>query len=169
MKLSNAEPLLFEPLRAGLLLSLRNFYKVELDEAQRSLFMPHPDSRVLSYPLYAAMLLQQFSGRAWYCLALSGGRPLGLILLRRFISSSAELGIAVASAHQGQGLGGRLMEEILAEARRRNLKTLHLTHVPGNAPAEKLYRRYGFRPNGDLSVRLLLGGTRIENRMVLEL
>ncbi|GAA2471538.1 hypothetical protein GCM10010406_03940 [Streptomyces thermolineatus] len=50
----------------------------------------------------------------------------------------------VAAGARGHGVGGRLVAEVEAWARRSGAAALRLTVVPGNEPAVELYRRHGF-------------------------
>ncbi|HSF26899.1 MAG TPA: ribosomal protein S18-alanine N-acetyltransferase [Actinomycetes bacterium] len=52
--------------------------------------------------------------------------------------------IAVAAAAQGRGLGARLLEELLAEAERRDEPAVLLEVRADNAAAIALYERHGF-------------------------
>ena len=54
--------------------------------------------------------------------------------------------IALAAQHRGHGIGGLLLQELCAEARAKHVP-LRLSVRAGN-PAERLYRRLGFRPCG---------------------
>lgn len=66
-------------------------------------------------------------------------------------------GMYVTAAHQQQGLGRRLVEAALAEARRQpRLKVIQLTVTAGNDAAFALYQRCGFIQYGlePLAVRV---------------
>lgn len=52
--------------------------------------------------------------------------------------------IAVHPEHRGAGVGWRLMEFLLEEARRRQAEKIFLEVRPSNAPALGLYARLGF-------------------------
>lgn len=52
--------------------------------------------------------------------------------------------LAVDPAVQGQGIGTRVVEDILALARAEGKKTVRLDILRGNTAAERLYRRAGF-------------------------
>ena len=56
--------------------------------------------------------------------------------------------MAVAASAQGQGLGARLLEALLAEAERRGHRTTALEVRADNVPAQRLYARYGFVQDG---------------------
>jgi putative acetyltransferase len=53
-----------------------------------------------------------------------------------------------ASAHQGRGVGSRLVEHVVAEARRRGYRRLSLETGASDhfAPARRLYAHHGFVP-----------------------
>jgi len=52
--------------------------------------------------------------------------------------------VAVASAHQGRGVGRALLSRTLASAREAGIRTVELAVTEGNRPAVALYRRLGF-------------------------
>lgn len=55
-----------------------------------------------------------------------------------------ELGLAVAPAHRGQGLGARVLREAVRHARDCGLGALSLSVEDGNRPARALYDQIGF-------------------------
>ncbi|MCU0635114.1 MAG: ribosomal protein S18-alanine N-acetyltransferase [Gemmatimonadaceae bacterium] len=74
--------------------------------------------------------------------------------------------IAVAPAHRGHGLGRRLLDAALAEARDRGVRTVFLEVRPSNAPALLLYRSAGFVEVGR---RRRYYSTPVEDALVLSL
>jgi putative acetyltransferase len=54
----------------------------------------------------------------------------------------------VRPAYRGRGLGRRLAEAIVTEARRGRYATMRLDTVPSMDAARALYRELGFRPIG---------------------
>jgi len=63
-----------------------------------------------------------------------------------FIVDEVHIGnIAVCPDRQNRGLGTRLLRHILAEGRRRGFGFATLEVRPSNAPALRLYERFGFR------------------------
>lgn len=56
--------------------------------------------------------------------------------------------LAVARAYQGSGLGGRMLDDLLAEARRRGAGEVLLDVRADNAAAQALYARTGFERIG---------------------
>ena len=53
---------------------------------------------------------------------------------------------------RGQGLGGRLVEEVVAWAKRRGARVVRLGVADGNAAAIALYRRCGFQETGEVEI-----------------
>ena len=58
------------------------------------------------------------------------------------------LSIAVHPDSHGQGVGGRLLAEGLAYLQGRGVRRVRLEVRPGNAPALRLYEKFGFLPAG---------------------
>jgi [ribosomal protein S18]-alanine N-acetyltransferase len=56
--------------------------------------------------------------------------------------------IAVRAAHQGRGIGGALLRELLAEARRRGALEIFLEVRADNPGARAVYDRFGFAEIG---------------------
>lgn len=75
---------------------------------------------------------------------------------RRF-AHHAELGMTVAKAYWGQGIGRKLMECIVDWARERKLRKLYLRVFEGNHRAIALYRAHGFVEEARLKDDLLRG------------
>ena len=66
-----------------------------------------------------------------------------------------ELAIAVVPEMRGQGLGGRLLTALTAEAVRSGIARLSLSVSTGN-PARRLYERHGYRPASDDDPELMM-------------
>lgn len=58
------------------------------------------------------------------------------------------LNLCVRSESQGQGLGGKMLTQLIALARRHGADTLLLEVRPSNLPALRLYRSQGFNEVG---------------------
>ena len=58
--------------------------------------------------------------------------------------------LAVAPAARGLGVGSRLIEAMIAEARARGTRKFGLRALSTNEQAIRLYQRYGFREEGRL-------------------
>lgn len=54
--------------------------------------------------------------------------------------------MVVGEPHRGQGIAGKLLDEAERFTRERGLSSLGVGVLPGNAAAERLYERFGFRP-----------------------
>jgi ribosomal protein S18 acetylase RimI-like enzyme len=70
-----------------------------------------------------------------------------------------ELTIAVRPGHRGRGLGGTLLDAVLAQARARGLRAVSLSVEDGNR-ARRLYERAGF---------VVVGRSGTSDTMLLEL
>lgn len=55
------------------------------------------------------------------------------------------MGLCVLPGYRGEGVGAKLLEAIIHEARRRSLAEISLSVEDGN-PSRRLYERFGFRP-----------------------
>jgi [ribosomal protein S18]-alanine N-acetyltransferase len=75
-------------------------------------------------------------------------KPLGFYLWRQTLDEAELLLIAVRPEVRGTGLGRRLMQDLLAQARRSGVAQLFLEVREGNDPALRLYRSAGFEPVG---------------------
>jgi ribosomal-protein-alanine N-acetyltransferase len=77
--------------------------------------------------------------------AVSGGRVVGYAVAW-FVADELHIGnVAVVRARQGEGFGRALVEHLINEALRRNVRYATLEVRVGNVRAIKLYRGYGFR------------------------
>ena len=57
-------------------------------------------------------------------------------------------------ATTGRGFGAALMEEVIAEARRRGCDAIQLSVFSGNPGAQRFYQRYGFAKVADMDFRV---------------
>jgi len=80
-------------------------------------------------------------------LLLADGKPVGLLKLRREPGAWRLLQIQLAQAVRGQGLGQRVLQEVLADAAQSGARVT-LTVLKAN-PAKALYERLGFRVTGE--------------------
>ena len=98
-------------------------------------------------------------------LARHGGRPVGVVALRDLGDGACEMKrLHLDAAAPGLGLGRRLVEAIVAEARRLGYARMRLDTMPGpHDRAIALYRALGFR---DIAP---YGGPGIDGLVYLEL
>lgn len=83
--------------------------------------------------------------------ALKDGRVIGDASLAGFsrrMAHRAELGISVARAEWGRGVGSMLMEALIGYARENGIELIGLEARADNANAIRLYEKYGFRRVG---------------------
>lgn len=112
----------------------------------------------------AAFLEQQFRAQhdfyqqqfpeARFDLVLLYGKPVGRLYVDRREDEIRIIDIALLTEARGQGLGGRLLEELLEEAGREG-KAVSI-HVERNNPALRLYHRLGFQSVEDQGVYYLM-------------
>ena len=60
----------------------------------------------------------------------------------------ADLGLMVAAAYRGRGIGRALLEQAVEWARGAGIRKLELHVFPHNEPALRLYERFGFAQEG---------------------
>ena len=53
--------------------------------------------------------------------------------------------VVVDNAYRGQGIGAKLMNEVIAAAREKNVGSLYLTSRPAREAAHGLYKKVGFK------------------------
>jgi ribosomal protein S18 acetylase RimI-like enzyme len=64
-------------------------------------------------------------------------------------SSASELGVTVADAWQGRGVGSALLETLIEVAREKGLTRVMAAVLPGNIRMQRLLRRRGFTCTGN--------------------
>ena len=144
--------------------ALRRF-NASLSEATRAVFLPHA---------YDDVTVRRFIERnrvgedRSYVLE-AGTEVVGYFFLWEFKHPVPILGIGLADAWQGQGLGEAMLRRLVEDARAAERDAIELTTVPGNVRAFRLYRRLGFEHVGD--VDNVAGDGRVvrEHRMFLAL
>jgi ribosomal-protein-alanine N-acetyltransferase len=78
----------------------------------------------------------------------TGAEAAGFSLSRHSLDEEELLLFAVDPGHRRQGLGGRMLADLVEAARGRGARRLLLEMRRGN-PAESLYRAFGFLPVGE--------------------
>lgn len=102
-------------------------------------------------------------GEALHLLALDGaGEAVGTA---RLLPEGRIGRMAVLPGHRGRGIGGRLLQTLLEEARRRGLDRLEL-HA--QCQVVDFYRRYGFLPIGEEYLEAGIPHRRMVQRPVQE-
>lgn len=86
-----------------------------------------------------AIPASRFDLAAW-----QGAQMIGWAFLEQLTSAEPQLGIGVADAWQGQGIGRALMNSLLVEARYARLAVIYLIVVHDNQRAIQLYQSCGF-------------------------
>ena len=138
------EPVLRE-LSADDALGLQTFYNTLSVEARR-LFRPIGWNITLEA---AERVCASLEGGSRYDLVLdAGSRIVGWAFLTRLDAAMAHLGIGIHHGFTGSGFGRRLMEGLIAHARRRDIEAVELCHVADNARAHRLYEACGFATTG---------------------
>ena len=74
---------------------------------------------------------------------------IGWGFLHDLTSREPFLGLAIADEWQGRGLGGAVMNAVMAAGRARGLAKVSLAVVQDNAVARGMYERHGFVCSGD--------------------
>jgi len=77
-----------------------------------------------------------------------GAAVVGYAVLWCVLDQGELANLAVLPGRRGQGLGARLLTEVVATCRRRGVTTLYLEVRDSNAAAIALYERFGFREIG---------------------
>ena len=77
---------------------------------------------------------------------------------RERLRHRAEMGIAVRKEYWGTGIAQHLLEEAIAEARRRGIRIISLTVRSDNKRAINFYKRNGFELSGVLRMLFCIDG-----------
>ena len=96
-----------------------------------------------------AMFWNELAAGHYYVVAVEGDTVLGYAGLAVHPPDETWIqNLGVRRSAQRRGLGRRLLEALLAEAERRGATKILLEVAVDNAPAQKLYARYGFEGVG---------------------
>ena len=100
-------------------------------------------------------------------LALDRGEPAGCVALRPLEPGVCEMKRLYARpAYRGTGLGRRLAERVVLEAREAGYRTIRLDTLPGMEAARRLYQTLGFRPIGAYRYNPIPGTAFLELELV---
>ena len=164
LKCRSGEELSVERLGMEHRLALQQF-NGSLSEETRSVFLPHAydDETVTKYAE------RSFADEDRAYVLLSENDIVGYFFLWEFQSPVPLLGIGLADAYQGQGLGKQMMKTLIEDARSTGRDGIELTTVPENERAFQLYEKSGFQYLDD--VKNIAGDGRVvrERRMFLPL
>jgi ribosomal protein S18 acetylase RimI-like enzyme len=92
--------------------------------------------------------LDPYASRAYF---QDDGSPAGALLIARRGWTSRVAAMGIAPEFRGRGVGRRILEEAIAEARARGDRAMLLELLSQNAPAVALYTGLGFRPRRRLA------------------
>lgn len=138
--MSLAGALRFEMAGAGHRADLAALFAAIAADPKAKFFHPHP--------LDAAEAGRRaaYAGKDYYCVAYLGDAPAAYGMLRGWDEGYAEpsLGLAVAPAFQGRGVGRALTEHLHEVARSRGAATVRLKVYAENAGARALYAKLGY-------------------------
>ena len=83
-----------------------------------------------------------------YLVAEEEGEILGYCCFISVLDEGEIPNVCVKASARGSGVGRRLMERLIEEAKERNLTVLYLEVRKSNAPARHLYESLGFEEDG---------------------
>jgi len=141
----NPAPLQIRLLEASLAGPLARFFEAIQASGDDRLFHPHP------FSAEEAQRRASYQGADLYYVLLQGEQVLGYGMLRGWDEGYAipSLGIIIDRAARGAGLGLLLMQFLHAAARLRGAGKIRLKVYPDNTAAVALYRRLGYRFEGE--------------------
>jgi ribosomal-protein-alanine N-acetyltransferase len=96
----------------------------------------------------SAMFWNELAQRNFYIVAVDESEVVGYAGLAATGDEAWVQNIAVKGTAQRRGIGRELLEALLAEAARQDIKKTLLEVAVDNAPAQHLYARYDFEPVG---------------------
>lgn len=78
-----------------------------------------------------------------YLIVEREGIPIGRLYRDRWDEEIRIVDLALLTSERGRGIGGALMQAVIDEARQHNIKVS--IHVEATNPAQRLYKRLGFK------------------------
>lgn len=102
---------------------------------------------------------------------LVGNASLSCVMERQKTLHRASFGIAILKSDWGQGLGGKILSELISFAKQAGYELIELEVAAANTAATELYRKMGFTVYGERprSLKLKSGGYYDELLMALNL
>jgi len=140
LTLRDGETLIARPLCAGDGARLQAF-NARLSEQSRGFFLPHAYDDVT----VARMIERVESGMDLTYIVLAGEEVVAYFFLWEYQDAIPILGIGMADAYQGRGLGKQLMQILIDDARQAGRDGIDLTTMQHNDRAFALYQKVGFR------------------------
>jgi ribosomal-protein-alanine N-acetyltransferase len=108
------------------------------------------ERQVYPRPWSAALFFSEIGqkGTRYYIVAQHGRRLVGYGGLMCHLEEGHVTTLAVEPEYQHRKIGSRLLHALLAEAHRRDVRSVALEVRVANWPAQRLYSWFGFRPVG---------------------
>lgn len=78
----------------------------------------------------------------------AAGRPVGVVIVQRVLDEASILNVAVDPRWQSQGIGRRLLNEVLDHCRHEGVRRVLLEVRASNRRARQLYESLGFSRDG---------------------
>jgi L-amino acid N-acyltransferase YncA len=114
-------------------------------------FAAYPDERV-AYDFFDKLNHQAIDG-SFYVISLNSGGIIGFGLLKKFypfkvFNSTAEIAYFLNKDHTGEGLGKIILDQLIADARKKNIRTLLASISSLNIMSIQFHHKYGFSECG---------------------
>ncbi len=106
------------------------------------------DAAAQPFPWSRTNFADSLQASHWAWVLRQNGELLGFAVLMGVLDEAHLLNIAIAPAHQGRGLGARLLRHVQAWSSRRGMVSMYLEVRPSNTRARTLYRHLGFQEIG---------------------
>ncbi len=106
------------------------------------------ERRVQGHPWTHQLFADSVNGRDLCWVLVADDQVIGYAVLKLIAGEAELLTLAVVPEYQGQGLGRRLLQGVLEQAREAGAEQLFLEVRVSNAPAILLYRSTGFSDCG---------------------
>lgn len=103
---------------------------------------------VQAYPWSRGQFADSLNAGHWCHVDEGDGELRGYAIMMPAVDETELLTIGVAATQQRQGLGRKMLQEMLALARARNMRRMFLEVRPSNGAAVALYRSAGFAEVG---------------------